>query len=77
MDRWRGRVAVVTGASSGIGAAVCRMLSDEGMKVVGCARRVERIQELAKECGNVHPYKVRIWRKEPSCATRRRLRSAT
>ena len=48
MDRWRGRVALVTGASAGIGAAICKMLAQEGVKVVGCARRVEKVQEMAK-----------------------------
>ncbi|XP_069017428.1 dehydrogenase/reductase SDR family member 11-like [Embiotoca jacksoni] len=50
MDRWRGRVALVTGASVGIGAAVAKELVRCGMKVVGCARDVEKIQKLAAEC---------------------------
>ncbi|XP_041797043.1 dehydrogenase/reductase SDR family member 11-like [Chelmon rostratus] len=50
MDRWRGRVALVTGASVGIGAAVAKELVRHGMKVVGCARDVEKIQKLAAEC---------------------------
>uniref|UniRef100_A0A3B4F6E0 Dehydrogenase/reductase SDR family member 11 n=2 Tax=Pseudocrenilabrinae TaxID=318546 RepID=A0A3B4F6E0_9CICH len=40
MERWRGRVALVTGASAGIGAAVAVELVRLGMKVVGCARDV-------------------------------------
>ncbi|XP_033487807.1 dehydrogenase/reductase SDR family member 11-like [Epinephelus lanceolatus] len=50
MDRWRGRVALVTGASVGIGAAIAKELVRYGMKVVGCARDVEKIQKLAAEC---------------------------
>ncbi|KAG8001853.1 Dehydrogenase/reductase SDR family member 11 [Nibea albiflora] len=50
MDRWRGRVALVTGASVGIGAAVAKELVRHGMKVMGCARDVEKIQKLAAEC---------------------------
>jgi len=39
-----GRSAVVTGASSGIGAAIVRALRREGMRVAGGARRAERIE---------------------------------
>uniref|UniRef100_A0A3B5ANZ6 Dehydrogenase/reductase (SDR family) member 11b n=1 Tax=Stegastes partitus TaxID=144197 RepID=A0A3B5ANZ6_9TELE len=48
MERWRGRVALVTGASVGIGAAVAKELVRHGMKVVGCARNVDK--EVAAEC---------------------------
>ncbi|XP_022076829.2 dehydrogenase/reductase SDR family member 11-like [Acanthochromis polyacanthus] len=50
MDRWKGRVALVTGASVGIGAAVAKELVRCGMTVVGCARNVDKIQKLAEEC---------------------------
>ncbi|MEU2042110.1 SDR family oxidoreductase [Nocardia niwae] len=46
-----GRVAVVTGASSGIGAATARRLADEGAKVALLGRRKDRIEELAAEIG--------------------------
>ena len=44
MQRWAGRVALVTGASVGIGAATAESLVKSGMTVVGCARNVAQIE---------------------------------
>lgn len=48
MNRWDGKVAVVTGASSGIGASVVTELIKYNMVVIGLARRMDKLEELAK-----------------------------
>jgi NADP+-dependent farnesol dehydrogenase len=64
MDRWMGKVAVVTGASSGIGAGIAEFLVDQGLIVVGLARRSELVEELAKKLtgkkGQLHAVKADI-----------------
>lgn len=48
----KGRVAVVTGASSGIGEAAARALAGEGVKLVLAARSRDKIEALAAELGD-------------------------
>lgn len=49
LERWEGKVALVTGASSGIGDAVARELAGIKMKVAVTARRAERLEALVSE----------------------------
>ncbi|MBV9100900.1 MAG: SDR family oxidoreductase [Candidatus Dormibacteraeota bacterium] len=45
----RGSVIIITGASSGIGAATARLAHGRGARVVMAARRADRLEELARE----------------------------
>jgi NADP-dependent 3-hydroxy acid dehydrogenase YdfG len=51
-DTNTGRVAVITGASSGIGEAAARALAADGYRVALLARHADRIQALAYELGD-------------------------
>ncbi len=52
MQDLTGKVAVITGASSGIGEATARLLVSEGVRVVLVARRRERIAALVEDLGD-------------------------
>jgi NADP-dependent 3-hydroxy acid dehydrogenase YdfG len=56
----KNRVAVVTGASSGIGAATAIALAGEGFEVIAVARREERLNELARKFPLIRPFAADI-----------------
>ncbi|KAJ3651614.1 hypothetical protein Zmor_017643 [Zophobas morio] len=68
MDKWMGKIAIITGASSGIGAAIADALVEEGLTVVGVARRSERIEKRAKQLstkkGKLYSFKADVTKED-------------
>ncbi|KAL1513591.1 hypothetical protein ABEB36_002985 [Hypothenemus hampei] len=68
IKRFEGKVAVVTGASSGIGAAISEELVKNGIIVAGLARRTEKVEELSKNLsgkkGKLHAFKCDLTKEE-------------
>ena len=68
MEVWLNKVAIVTGASAGIGQEISRILIEAGLKVVGLSRRVEKMQEFKKNLkntkGEFFPYECDLTKEE-------------
>lgn len=61
LEKYSGKVAVVTGASAGIGKTIVEELVKHGVIVAAIARRLDRLEELAQQLaakkGKVYPFK--------------------
>ena len=55
-----GRTILVTGASSGIGAAMARLFAREGARLVLCARRLDRLERMAEEIRAAHDAEIHL-----------------
>jgi len=53
MPSFASKVVIVTGASSGLGAAIARSFSRKGAQLIVTARREERLRAIAQECGAI------------------------
>jgi 3-oxoacyl-[acyl-carrier protein] reductase len=66
---FEGRTALVTGASQGIGRTTARMLAESGVEVVAVARRIELVEQMAKEVkgrGKIVPLRADFYEENAS-----------
>jgi uncharacterized protein len=61
ISEWRGKWALVTGASAGIGVALGRELAAGGTNLILTARRLDRLQELAQRLAADHKVSVEVF----------------
>jgi hypothetical protein len=61
MEHWRGKWALVTGASSGIGWALAQQLAAKGAKLLLTARRADRLKQLADEVTTRYKVETQIF----------------
>lgn len=75
VDKWIGKVAVVTGASSGNGAAIFKEFARNGINVVDLARRQERFRSTVGEA-SVRLDRKQVWCRKYFGQQRRRLQES-
>ena len=61
MERWRGKWALITGASAGIGLALAAQLAAGGTNLILTARRRERLETLAERLSQQHGVRVEVF----------------
>lgn len=54
------KVVLITGSSSGIGAATARMFAKRGYKVAVTGTNKERVDRVAKECSELSPHEFKV-----------------
>lgn len=60
MRKLDNKTVLITGASSGIGAACARLMASEGARLILCARRIEKLQALAQEIQQAYQSEVKL-----------------
>ena len=73
LTRWRGRIALITGGSSGIGRAIAVDLAKLGMKVAVTARRSVALEETVAAIENVGASALALWGDQRDPAVNRRF----
>lgn len=61
MERWRGKWALITGASAGIGLALAAQLAAGGTNLILTARRRERLETLAGRLSEQHGVRIEVF----------------
>ena len=54
----KGKTALVTGAGRGLGAAICRSLAKEEVKIIACSRTYSELQGLLQSLPNYENHKI-------------------
>jgi uncharacterized protein len=61
MERWRGKWALITGASAGIGLTLAAQLAASGANLILTARRRERLETLAERLSEQHGVRIEVF----------------